>query len=273
MKNQYGRTGFRLLMGALIYGFFPVLGGAQEPALEEMIENVIARDEAQEKTLRGYEYDQTVILEKLADDGSVRGREKVDMTVRPGKKSEFTVVSGEKGGVFIPGGDSATKAMEKQARDSEKTKSAFSLRKIAGRYNISKAGRETVAGRAAHILAFTPRKGQPAKDRIEKILNHLRGRMWVSAGDYSILKTEAVLSQPVEIAWFFATMRTLEFCYAAQPIGEGYGPANFQLQFEIDVPLRTIRQRQDITMRNFRARPGTAGAFPAVQAGDRPAQE
>jgi hypothetical protein len=217
-----------------------------------MVEKVIARDEAITRALEKYEYDQKVEIEKLDAKGMIKGTDRLEMVVRPGAQASYTIVQDSSGGKVIPG--DATAKQAKMARESEKNKTTFSLRELAARYIVTKAGVEVVAGRKAHVLAFAPKPGLKFKDRTEKVLNRLYGRMWVSTEDYAILKTEAALREPVELAWMFASMKSLEFEYVTQPAAPGMVPKEFRLQFRVEVPFRTIWQRQLITMFKFRPR-------------------
>jgi len=232
------------------------LHAADLPSPDELVLKVLARDEADQAALTHYQYHQKVTTEWLNSDGTVRHGSQLEMVVHPGEAGDFSIVADGKGGVLSP--DQATDQQRKEARDSEKLKANFSLRQLAGRFNIKASGPVTLRGQSAYILAFSPRPGQPYGNRIEKVFNNLTGKMWVSTDDYSILQTEAQLAKPVDMAWVFATMKGLEFHFRAAPIPGAnpplYGPAEFDLDFRVDVTIREIRQRQRISMDDYQAK-------------------
>jgi hypothetical protein len=242
----------RLLLAVFLLAGATSLLRAAAPPVSEIVKNVVARDEAQQKELAQYAYHQRVRTEKLNPDGTVRSASEIVMTVHSG--DDFTIVADGSGNVLAP--TQVTDRQRKEARDSEKLKASFSLRRLAGRFDIAMKGEATVAGKAAWVVAFTPRPDQPFRNRIEKILNNLAGTMWIAQDDYSILRTEAKLVHPVDMAWFFATMENLNYSYRANPSPDGtppsLRPAEFDVTFDIDVMTRQIRQRQAISMSDYR---------------------
>jgi len=225
------------------------LRAADLPSADELVQKVLARDEADQKALTRYQYHQKVETDWLNPDGTVRHGSTLEMIVHPGEQGDFSIVADGKGGVLSPDKE------KKEARDSEKLKANFSLRQLAGRFEIQVSGPETLRGQSAYLLAFSPRPGQPYSNRIEKVLNNLTGKMWVSTDDYSILQTEAQLAKPVAMAWVFATMKGLTFRFRAEPIPGAnpplLAPAEFDLDFQVDVTIREIRQRQRISMDDY----------------------
>ena len=232
------------------------LRAADLPSANELVQKVLARDEADQKALARYQYHQKVETDWLNSDGTVRHGSSLEMIVHPGEQGDFSIVADGKGGVLSP--DQTTDKERKEARDSEKLKANFSLRQLAGRFEIAVSGPETLRGQSAYVLAFSPRPGQPYSNRIEKVLNNLTGKMWVSTDDYSILQTEAQLAKPVDMAWVFATMKGLTFRFRAEPIPGAnpplLAPAEFDLDFRVDVTIREIRQRQRISMDDYQAK-------------------
>jgi hypothetical protein len=104
-------------------------------------------------------------------------------------------------------------------------------------------------------VAFEPKASQPYHSQIEKVLNQLHGRIWVRASDDTILRTEATLLHPVEVAWIFASIAKLDFHYELPSGGTEYGPAWLETSVEVHAPLIVIRQHQRIDMTGFRPRP------------------
>jgi hypothetical protein len=124
----------------------------------------------------------------------------------------------------------------------------FSLKDMAGRFNISYVGTDTFEGVPVYVVAFEPKPDQPYRDQTEKVLDQLHGKMWISTKDYSVLKTDADLAAPVEIAWIFAEITQLHFHYELNNTHGGLGPASFQTTVRVDAPFITIRQRMIVDM-------------------------
>ena len=82
------------------------------------------------------------------------------------------------------------------------------LKDIAERFTITLAGMDTCEGQATYVLAFAPKANQGYRDQTEKVLNQLQGKMWISTTDYSVLKTDASLAQPVAIVWSWPRFRS-----------------------------------------------------------------
>jgi hypothetical protein len=221
--------------------------------VEAIVSKAVAADEQEDERLKHYQYQQTIITQKLDDDNKIKEVTQLELTIQPGEDHGFTIVTGQRGGVMIP--TTEINKMEKQAKESEAFKANFSLRKLAPRFDKELVGKEICNGQEAYVVAFRPKEGQPYQERVEKILNNLQGKIWISTDDYSILKTDATLAHDVDLAWFFATMKKLDFYYESQPITEGRGPAKFNLSYEVAVVLSTIREKQFITMRNFQKNP------------------
>jgi outer membrane lipoprotein-sorting protein len=225
-----------------------VFAGEAVPSLATIIQQVIARDDANQKTLQSMEYHQTLKTERLDETGHVMKQQELNMLVRPGASPEIQVLS-EKGDDLPSDPDQA--ALKAQGKAAQTKKINFSLKDMANRFNISLAGTDTFEGQPVYVVAFEPKPNQPYRDQTEKVLNDLQGKMWVSTKDYSVLKTEANLAEPVEVAWIFASITTLNFHYELNNISGGMGPAWIQTSVQLDAPFISIRQRMTVTMTQF----------------------
>jgi hypothetical protein len=252
MSRFSGGLSLLLLLAAIV----PVHAEALPPA-SDIVPKVLVRDEATTAALKKYRYHQTVRTERLNPDGTVRHAEALETIVRPGQGDDFSVVGdrGLQGALLAP-----TEKQRKEEKESEKLKASFSLRRLAPRFDIRVAERAVWEGRPAYILAFTPKAGlAPAGGKIERILDQMKGRMWVAADDFTILHTEASLAHPMALAWFFATMTGLDFNYRTQRLPDGETvPAEFDIDYRIEVVTHAIRQRQAITMDTYRLGAGAA---------------
>jgi hypothetical protein len=221
------------------------------PALSTLIDGVIARDAQTQRELKSLEYDQTVHTERLDGQGRVTSHQDLTMLVRPGAAQEIKVVRVQ--GDDIPT-DPDQAAQKAKGQEIARRKQNFDLKSIATRFAITLQGTDTSLGTKAYVLAFEPKPGQPYATQTEKVLDQLHGHMWVRASDDTILRTEATLLHPVNIAWIFVTIDRLDFHYELSPGGSEYGPAWMKTAVEIAAPLIRIRQRQRIDMDHFRPR-------------------
>ena len=215
----------------------------------DFVRNVLKRDEVQGHVLDRYEYRQQVLAQDIDGDGKVSGSSGIDMIVHPGNQEKFTIVGDEKGPLRP---EQVTEAQHKEARTSEKIKSVFSLKRIAPRFELRLVGEEVCDGKAAWLVAFTSREGQPYANRLEKILNNLSGRLWVAKDDYSIVRTEATLARPVAMAWLFATMNSVSVSYRTVPLEQGRGPVSFEIDYRAGVLWGELHQRHYISMSGYR---------------------
>jgi hypothetical protein len=219
--------------------------------LPSILDGVIARDAQTQRELKSLEYDQTVHTERLDTQGHVTGHQDVKMIVRPGASPEIQVVQVK--GDDIPT-DPDQAAQKAKGQEIARHKQNFDLKTIAAHFNITLQGTSTELGPKAYVLAFEPKPNQPYTTQTEKVLDQLHGRMWVRASDNTILRTQATLLHPVDVAWILVTIDQLDFHYELPAGGSEYGPAWMETSVEIAAPLIRIHQRQRVDMDHFRPR-------------------
>jgi hypothetical protein len=246
---------FRILFSLLIVAGVHLPGRAlaadPAPPVATIIQQAIARDAETQKALETMQYRQTLKTERLNDKEQVTQRQELQMVIRPGTTQEIQVVS-EKGDDLPSNPDQA--ALQAQGKKAQAQKVDLSLKDLAGRFTITLVGTTAIAGQAAYELAFEPKPDQPYHSQTEKVLNHLHGHIWIRAGDYTILKTEATLAEPVEVAWVFAEISELNFHYELDNTTGGLGPARVLTSVRVDAPFLSIRQRTTVEMTQFQPR-------------------
>ena len=91
---------------------------------------------------------------------------------------------------------------------------------------------------ATYLISFEPKKKKlRQRSRVEKILNHLSGKVWVDAG-YNLLRVEARLTDTVSFGLgLFAKIENIELEYTQQKYEEAWLPATLFLQFKARVAL------------------------------------
>jgi hypothetical protein len=227
---------------------------ADAPPLQTILAGVIARDAQTQRELKGMAYDEHVHTERLDAQGKPTQHQDLQLVVRPGAKPELQVVS-VKGDNLPTDPDEA--ARQAAGKETQRRQQSFDLKEIATRFNLTLLGVSSDLGPKTYVVGFEPKPGQPYRSQTEKVLNQLHGRIWIRASDDTILRTEATLAQPVQVAWIFASLTKLDFHYELPAGGSEYGPAWLETSVEIKAPLIRIAQRQRVDMTNFHPRTAT----------------
>jgi hypothetical protein len=221
------------------------------PALPALLDGVIARDAQTQRELKTMAYDEQVHTERLDAQGRATQHQDLQLIVRPGLKQELQVVSVH--GDNLPT-DPDEAARQAKGKEIERRQQTLDLKALSTRFNLALQGTCTDWGTPAYIVAFEPKPNQPFHSQTEKVLNQLHGRIWIRASDDLILRTEATLLHPVEVAWIFASITRLDFHYELPPGGSDFGPAWLETSVEVRAPMIAICQRQRINMTGFRPR-------------------
>lgn len=239
------------IVAALLASATPGRSEDTPPPLQKIVDRTVARDDFRLKELQSMQYDQTANLDELDSNGNVTKHETLEMIIRPGGKPEMKIVSVK--GDHIPSNPDEAENQAK-GRDVEDNKHSFNLRTLVDRFSLAYAGRETLGGHPAYVIAFTPKPDQPYHDETEKIVNQLHGKIWVSTDSYDVLQTEASLTEPVYVAWFLASIPKLTFHYSRLDLSKEFTSCQVQIALEIKALFVDIRQRQILDIRNFRPR-------------------
>ena len=191
------------------------------PPLASILDGVIARDAQTQRELKAMEYDEHVLTERLDAQDHVTQHQDLQLIVRPGSKQELQVVSVR--GDHLPT-DPDEAAREAKGKETQRRQQTLDLKSISVRFNLSLQGQSSELGAPAYVISFEPKANQPYRTQTEKVLNQLHGRIWVRASDDTILRTEATLLHPVEVAWFLASINRLDFRYDLPPGGSELWP-------------------------------------------------
>ena len=234
---------------------------APAPNLKELIQRVIARDETTQQMLATMQFHETIRTERLDRHDAVTSREEMQALVQPGAAPEIKVISTS--GAHLPLDPDQAQAQAK-GREVEQQKHNLTLRHLADRFVIRYAGLTTYRQEPAYLLTFEPKPNQPYDDQTERVLNHLHGWLFVSPRDAVLLRTEASLTGPVEVAWFLASIQSLNFTYELRSLHHEFGPAWLETRVEVTAPLFDLRQHQTVEMTHFETRAGLPGPRSAV---------
>jgi hypothetical protein len=230
--------------------FLGMAASRAEPSVREIVAKTLANDDARQQALQAMLYDQTASIDQLDGQERVTRHEVLTMIMSPGAQPpmRITAVSGDNA---PPLSDHA--AVQGMADDVEGNKATFTLHDLADRFVITREADDTIDGAPVYLLAFAPKPGQPWHDDTEKVVNQLHGHIWISQRTYNVLRTEAVLTHPVRVAWFFAKVPTLRFEYRAHDSASGFADSQERITLEVRAPFVGYHERQVIRMSRFRS--------------------
>ncbi len=229
----------------------PALAADQQVSLPQLVEHIMAKDDANQQALKSVQYHEKLVLEQLGEGGQGHRRQEADMIIRPGGSPEVQVLSMQ--GDDLPS-DPDEAAAHAKGQEEQRKRTNLSLRELSSRFTLKLLGRADLHGESTYLISFEPKPSQPYNNQTEHVLNHLRGKMWIRGSDATVLKTEATLAEPVEIAWVFASITQLDFRYDLLKDVDGIGPCEIKTFVKVNAPLITIRQRMLVDMDKFEPR-------------------
>jgi hypothetical protein len=164
----------------------------------------------------------------LSGDGEAEGsRELVEIDGRPATEDEKQKASEEDGRsrkkrLVEKAAGEARRAEKVSGEEDDPLVGRRRLSELIGRFVIRVAGEETVEGRPAYVLDFSPDPtAAPAKSLGDRALNALAGRALIDAVDFQVRSVVAHLTRPVKVAGGLAVnVKEAEIVYAGQPLGE-----------------------------------------------------
>lgn len=265
------------LLGCFV-GLFALLApsraGAQEKELTalEIFDRVLTAFDNQRLALRDYQYHQTLTTHQLDSSGKVTARGTWQSIVRPGdsRPLEYTAermqgkLSFFKAETSETAASSATPSQKSKAADDSKEKNqAESAVEAVRRYNLrdryvwKRLPDENAGGEGAHVLAFEPKPRQNTKSREERFFGLLAGRIWVSRGDFSVLKAEAALQSPCQLFWILARVTVFQFTYELEPARGGprlFRASKATAKTVVSFPFYAVRQKHWLAAEKFEPR-------------------
>ena len=246
------------------------------PTVNEIIQNAIRRDEELRDLRQDFVYQLKVVTERLDDDNKVipDKTKTVSAKIKPGKditysadfnddsdsksdnssgKSKVAGVGAGRGLSKGGGDDEDDDDKDKQVEDAKKVNAMLDMAKIAPRYNYQRLNDETIRDRRCFVIKFTPKKDQPFATREEKVINKVGGTIWIDQNDFSIIQTKGKLTEEVDVAWFLATMKALDFNYQTSELGlaDIPVPADFSMNFDLNIMGYRMAQRQKSSMTDY----------------------
>jgi hypothetical protein len=112
---------------------------------------------------------------------------------------------------------------------------------------------ETVNGRRCFVLGATPRPGYQPTSRNTKVLNGMRGTLWVDAEQYQWVKVHAEVFRPVEFGLFIAHVEPgTEFTLEEMPVERNvWLPSHFSTHVRAKILVFSRRSTDDETYSNY----------------------
>jgi hypothetical protein len=225
------------------------LGKADEaiPPVDVLVQRVIVQEKADRQHQAGLEYSFTLTTEHY----DANGRRTSAQTVRAIAKAKANI---EYTADLTPEASRTAKNREEASqglKDNQSLRAQLDLTKLAPRFIYSIRGMAEVEGRDCWVVGYRPKAGTSANSREEKVINALRGQLWIDKETFSILRCDGKTVEPVTVA-LIATVDPLEFSYQSQRLSSGeVVPQSFDVAMTVKAPLFYARQRQVCTLSNF----------------------
>jgi hypothetical protein len=187
-------------------------------------------------SLRKWQYHQTLITHQFDGAGKVVAKGTWHSIVRPGdpRPLEYTGESMEgklsffKAGAEEPAPSKTAETppprktnVEPEKNQAESAVDAVRKYNLRDRYLWKRLPDENAAGESAYAIAFEPKPNQNTKSREERFFGLLAGKLWVSKGDFTVLKAEAALQSPCQLFWIIARVTTFQVAYEVEPARSG----------------------------------------------------
>ena len=259
--------------------------------VDQIIKNAIRRDEELRELREGFTYHLKLVTERLDDDNKVIPDKTKTVTakIKPGKDITFsadfnddskdngnssssqTSYAGATGGRGLKSSqkkssDDDDDDSNKDVEDAKKVNAMLDMGKIAPRFKYSRMTDETLRNRNCYVIKFSPKKDQPFASREEKVINKVGGTIWIDQNDFSIVQTKGKLTEEVDVAWFLATMKGLDFNYQTSELSNLNipVPSNFFMNFDLNIMGYRMAQRQTSVMDDYQPvdQAGTTSATP-----------
>lgn len=244
-----------LLAAALL---LPLLLGAQTmpahpPDLNELMQRVMqrAKYEKEAKLFQQFRWRQQRTVDKYDADGKLEEHTALVFYIIPtGDKAQVQML--EKNGRPLTG-DEQQKETDKELKYREsmqKMRNASNQvdlnQELLSRYSFTYRGEQAVNGRMAHVLDFVPKPGDlPERNRMDRVFNHLRGRVWVDQGTYALARVDMSLTEPVTFFVFLGAVKSLHFTAEMEMVdGRALVPKDVHVTYEARQLFSTMTVNQ-----------------------------
>ena len=238
-----------LIVFAALFIHWIEFAGADEaiPPVDELVHRVIVQEKADRQHQAGLEYGFTLTTEHY----DANGRRTSAQTVRANAKAK---ANPQYTADLTPGASGGMKNQDEASpglKDNQSLRAQLDLAALAPRFVYSIRGIAEVEGRDCWVVGYRPKAGTSANSREEKVINALRGQLWIDKQTFAILRCDGKIDEPIRMA-LIATVDSLEFNYQSQKLSNGeVVPQFFDVAMTLKAPFFYARQRQVCTLSNF----------------------
>ena len=258
-------------------------------SVDQIIQNAIRRDEELRELREEYTYQLKLVTQRLDDDNKVIPDKTKTVTakIKPGKDITFsadfnddskdsdsdsakkTSSAGATGGRGISSKQKKSDDDDdsnKDVEDAKKVNAMLDMGKIAPRFKYVRMPDDTIRNRPCFVIKFSPKDDQPFNSREEKVINKVGGLIWIDQNDFSIIQTKGKLTEEVDVAWFLASMKGMDFTYETSelPAINIPVPSNFLMSFDLNIMGYRMAQKQLSQMTDYQPISTTSATPPAT---------
>ena len=243
--------------------------------VDQIIQNAIRRDEELRELREEFTYQLKLVTQRLDDDNKVIPDKTKTVTakIKPGKDITFSAdfnddskeseASSSKTSASATGGrglqskkkksDDDDGDSNKDVEDAKKVNAMLDMSKIAPRFKYVRMPDQVVRGRPCFVIKFSPKPDQPFTSREEKVINKVGGLIWIDQNDFSIIQTKGKLTEEVDVAWFLASMKGMDFSYETSELSSINipVPSNFFMSFDLNIMGYRMAQKQVSQMTDY----------------------
>jgi hypothetical protein len=236
-------------------------GAVAAPTAEEIVEKVLAQEDANFEEARNWEYTQHFVTCKLDGEGRVVSEKRSSTTYRPTGNLSYSVGGLSRNGEQAEVGfDVGTKTNEtaEEAEQSRRVSEAIRMRDLAPLYHFTFAGEGDCDRGPVWWIDFEPREGTKARNSQQKVLARLHGRFWVHRELNTIVQADCSLVKPMPFVWLdLVSLRQLAIHYEAfRHEGKVWMPRLVEFEYLVRIFwVSNLRQRQTMTADGFRPAP------------------
>ena len=238
-----------LIVFAALFIHWTEFAGADEaiPPVDELVQRVIFQEKADRQHQAGLEYGFTLTTEHYDANGRRTSAQTVRAVARTKANPQYTAD-------LTPGASEATRNHDQASpglKDNQSLRAQLDLAALAPRFVYSVQGTAEIEGRDCWLVGYRPKDGTSASSHEEKVMNALRGRLWIDKETFAILRCHGKIDEPVRVA-LIASVDSLEFRYQSQKLSNGeVVPQFFDVAMTLKAPFFYARQRQVCTLSNF----------------------
>jgi hypothetical protein len=146
-------------------------------------------------------------------------------------------------------------AAEKAKLDKERLEEQKYLREFTDAFDFKVIGEEAVSGKPAWVISVTPRAGYRPRLADAKMFTKLRGKVWITKGEYHWVKAEGEAIDTLSFGFFLFRVSpgaTVSFEQTSVN-GEVWLPSRISVRAEARIAiLKKMRAEIDITYKDYK---------------------